>query len=150
MNSVRGLLRELIERRLWPIAVLLLAAAVAVPIYLGRSSAQDTAATPPAAGLQADAGKASKAAVTIEDPAAGDDRDGSVRNPFKQQHVPKPAAVKPAQAPAASSAGATPATGSTGGTGGDGSVPPVSGSGGSGGSGGSTGSGGSGGSTGSG
>ena len=39
MNAVRGLLRELVERRLWPVAVLLVAAAVAIPIYIGRTSA---------------------------------------------------------------------------------------------------------------
>ena len=38
MNAVRGLLRDIVERKLWPVAVLLLVAAVAVPIYLGRSS----------------------------------------------------------------------------------------------------------------
>jgi hypothetical protein len=64
MSGARGLLRELIERRLWPVAVLLLVAAVAVPMYLGRSTAQD-AAVAPVATAQPDA-TASKAAVSIE------------------------------------------------------------------------------------
>jgi hypothetical protein len=127
MSAVRRLLRDLVERKLWPLAVLLLAAAVAVPIYLGRSST-DAGAPLPATNLHADAGKASKAAVSIEDPAADDKRAGGVRNPFKQLHVPKKAATGSTPAPSADQ----PA--STGGSGGDGSTPPLapSGSGGSG------------------
>jgi hypothetical protein len=87
MRAVRGVLRDIVDRKLWPVALLLLAAAVAVPVYLGRPSAQDAAPPPPV--QHADTGKTSKAAVSIEDPAAEDDRRGSVRNPFKQQHAPK-------------------------------------------------------------
>jgi hypothetical protein len=119
VSGVRGILRDLVERKLWPIAVLLLVGAVAVPVYLGRSSAGD-GATPPATNLQADAGKASKAAVKLdEDPTGDDDRPGGVRNPFKQLHVPKKAA---ALAPADKA----PATDQPSGSGGsDGSEPPL-------------------------
>ena len=65
MSAIRGVLRDLVERKLWPVAVLLLAAAVAVPLYLGRASADD--APLPATSLQADAGKVSKAAVRVDD-----------------------------------------------------------------------------------
>jgi hypothetical protein len=132
VNAVRGLLRDLVERKLWPLAVLLLAAAVAVPIYLGRPAA-DAAVAPTA--QQANAPKPSKAAVSIEDPAADDDRPGGVRNPFKQLHVPKPAAATadpktPAPGQPSTSGGSS----GSGGSGGDGSQPPLgpSGSGGSG------------------
>jgi len=129
MSAVRGLLRDLVERKLWPLAVLLLVAAVAVPVYLNRSSADDAAAPLPATNQHADAGKASKAAVSIEEQAADGKRPGGVRNPFKQLHVPKVA--KPA------STGTTPPAdqpSTSGGSGGDGSEPPLapSGSGGSG------------------
>jgi hypothetical protein len=87
MNAVRGLLRDLVDRRLWPVAVLLLAAAVAVPIYLGKSSGPSDA-PPPVAPSNQDA-KVSKAAVKLEDGTSESDGVGSVRNPFKQQHVPK-------------------------------------------------------------
>jgi hypothetical protein len=80
VSAIRGVLRDLVERKLWPIAVLLLAAAVAVPMYLGRTSADD--APVPATNLQADAGQVSKAAVKVDAGAAGDDRPGGVRNPF--------------------------------------------------------------------
>jgi hypothetical protein len=119
MSAVRGLLRDLIERKLWPVAVLLLAAAIAVPMYLGRSSSEP--GTPATSGNeQASTGKMSKAAVSIEDPAAGDDRRGSVRNPFKQLHVPKPAAT-PTSTPDSTSnspsRGSTPSSGSGSGSG---------------------------------
>jgi hypothetical protein len=122
VSGVRGILRDLVERKLWPIAVLLLVGAVAVPVYLGRSSADD-GATPPATNLQADAGKASKAAVKLdEDPAGDDDRPGGVRNPFKQLHVPKKAA---APAPADKAPATDQPSGSGGSGGSDGSEPPL-------------------------
>jgi hypothetical protein len=141
MSAIRGLLQDLVERKLWPVAVLLLAAAVAVPVYLGRSSSDDSAPVAPTS-QQADAGKASKAAVTIEDPAANDDRPGRVRNPFKQLHLPKKDAT-PTSGTTPAPTTDTPSSGGSGGSGsgGDGSQPPLPGSGGSG-SGGDKGSGG--------
>jgi hypothetical protein len=132
MSAVRGLLRDLVERKLWPIAVLLLAAAIAVPVYLGRSSGDEVEAPLPATGQRADTGKTSKAAVSIEDPASDDKRPGGVRNPFKQLHVPKKATTSNTPAPDAS---ADQPSGSSGGS--DGSEPPLSpgGTGGTGGSG---------------
>jgi hypothetical protein len=126
MNAVRGLLRDLVARRLWPVAVLLIAAVVAVPVYLGKSSSND-AATPPIASAPA-TDKASKAAVTLEDTPADGTGRGSVRNPFTQLHVPKVTTPTPS----ATSATTTPAAsgGSSGGTspssgGSDGSTTPA-------------------------
>jgi hypothetical protein len=124
MSAVRGLLRDLVERKLWPIAVLLLAAAIAVPVYLGRSSSDEVEAPLPVTGQHADTGKTSKAAVSIEDPATDNTRPGGVRNPFKQLHVPKKATTSNTPAPDAS---ADQPSGSSGGSGGsDGSEPPLS------------------------
>jgi len=121
VSAIRGVLRDLVERKLWPVAVLLLAAAVAVPIYLGRASADE--APLPATNLQASAGKASKAAVRVDDGAtAEDDRPGGVRNPFKQLHVPKKAAT-PAAPAAKTPAADQPAGSGSGGS--DGSQPPL-------------------------
>ena len=131
MNALRGLLRDLVERKLWPVAVLLLVAALAVPLYLGRSSSDAADAPLPVPAAQ-DAAKTSKAAVTLADAAADDARPGSVHNPFKQLHVPKATDTKTAKP--APSAGTPSSSGGSGSTGSDGSVPPV-GSGGSGGTG---------------
>jgi hypothetical protein len=89
MNAVRGVLRDLVERRLWPVALLLVVAAIAVPVYLGRSSDDGaTDSAPPAATAQAGP-KASKAAVSLDETTDESDGVGDVRNPFKQKHVPK-------------------------------------------------------------
>ena len=134
MSAVRGVLRDLVERKLWPIAVLLLAAAVAVPIYLGRASAEETPL--PATNLQADAGKVSKAAIKVDGAATGRRRaprrraqplqaaaraqgargPGATRRPR-----PRPPTSRPGRARAAPTAPQPPlAPGGTGGTGGSG------------------------------
>ena len=90
MSAIRGVLRDLVDRKLWPIAVLLLAAAVAVPIYLGRASADETPL--PATSLQADAGKVSKAAVKVDDAATAE------RRAPRRRAQPLQAAARPQEA----------------------------------------------------
>jgi hypothetical protein len=89
MNAVRGVLRDLVERRLWPVALLLAVAAVAVPVYLGRSSDDGATDTAPSAATAQAAPKASKAAVSLDETTDESDGVGDVRNPFKQKHLPK-------------------------------------------------------------
>jgi hypothetical protein len=119
MKPVRDLVRDLVERRLWPVAVLLLVAAIAVPMYLGRSSSTDgesDGALPP---VTAQVGaKASKAAVTLEDSSAEGDTRGAVRNPFKQQHAAKAADAEAGagKTPSAPSGATSPSGGSTSGS----------------------------------
>jgi hypothetical protein len=89
MNAVRGLVRDLVERRLWPVALLLVVAADAVPLYLGRASSDNGDVDAPLPGATAQAGvKASKAAVSLEEPADESDGVGRVHNPFNQKYVP--------------------------------------------------------------
>ncbi len=90
MKPVRNLLLDLVERRLWPVALLLVVAAVAVPVYLGRSSSDDAGLQTPLQGATAQTGaKASKAAVSLDESADETDGVGRVHNPFKQKHVAK-------------------------------------------------------------
>jgi hypothetical protein len=90
MNAVKSLFRDLVERRLWPVALLLVAAAVAVPVYFGRSSNDGATDSPAPAPQTAQVGaKASKAAVSLDETTDESDGAGKARNPFKQQHVPK-------------------------------------------------------------
>jgi hypothetical protein len=135
VKPIRNLLSDLVERRLWPVALLLVAAAVAVPVYLGRSSDDGaTDAGSPAATAQAGP-KASKAAVKLDETADESDGAGRVNNPFKQKHLPKAdkAATDAAttdkaatsggsSSPAASSGsgGSSPSTGADTGSGGSG------------------------------
>jgi hypothetical protein len=114
MNAVRGLIRDLVERRLWPVALLLVVAAVAVPLYLGRASSDDGAVDAPLPGATAQAGvKASKAAVSLDESADESDGVGRVHNPFKQKYVPKAKKAETGTDKASQpSGGASPSTGS--------------------------------------
>jgi hypothetical protein len=125
MNPVRNIVRDLVERRLWPVALLLVVAAVAVPVYLGRSSSDDGAGAPTPAPT-AQVTKSSKAAVSLDETADESHGAGKASNPFKQQHVPKAAkadtstgsgAASPSNA-TTTSGGSTPSGGGSGGTGG--------------------------------
>jgi hypothetical protein len=120
MNFARALIRDLVDKRLWPIAVVLVAALVAVPLLLsgGGDGAADDA--PLAARAPADADAAKVAAVKLAGPPSGRSRPGDVRNPFRRPPVAStettadaPAAA-PAAEPADAPADAPAASGATG------------------------------------
>jgi hypothetical protein len=88
---LRNVITDLVEKRLWPVAVALIAALVAVPILLGGKS---DAVTPPVATASA-ASSATPAPTTaaqvisLEQQAAGKTANASsVRDPFVQHHQP--------------------------------------------------------------
>ena len=105
MSVIKDTWRFLVQRKLWPVAILLVAAAVAVPKLL-------TEDPPPPVADPVVAVKADKRAVLATDPIvveAGDaDRSGrrrvlgSAKDPFKPEVIPTPTptpdAVKPADA----------------------------------------------------
>jgi hypothetical protein len=131
MNPVRTLLRDLVERRLWPVALLLVVAAVAVPVYLGRSSSDDGGANDPVPGATANATvKASKAAVKLDESVDESDGVGKVRNPFKQHRakaakadtIPKPS-DKPSSNDTSNADSASSSGGSSGSGGADNTTP---------------------------
>jgi hypothetical protein len=90
MNPVRNLINDLVDRRLWPVALALVAALVAVPVMLGGgSSASRSAPADPLANVPATTGGTAKAAISVSTPSTGrKDRPGAVRNPFEQAKVP--------------------------------------------------------------
>src|SRR4051812_39862244 len=98
MSFLRNVLHDLIEKRLWPVAVALVAALVAVPVVLGGSS--DAGSATPVADASAnglvnhrDAARAE--VVSLEQQAAGQvQRKGAVHDPFVQHHQPKPVSDK--------------------------------------------------------
>jgi hypothetical protein len=99
MRAVRDVWSELVERRLWPVALLLVAALVAVPVVLAKkpSSAEPsdaTAAAPAAAAARAaDLRSAGEPVVSVATGAGADaPLRGHEKDPFKQQHVPRVAA----------------------------------------------------------
>jgi hypothetical protein len=100
---LRTLVADLVERRLWPVAVVLVVALVALPAVVLGGAAEPPAAT---TGVPAPAGEAGEAsAVTLAKDGDNLRADGGRRDPFTQ-----PAAKK---APAAKSEAGTsnPATG---------------------------------------
>jgi hypothetical protein len=95
MSFLKNVLRDLVEKRLWPVAIALVAALVAVPIVLGgQSDATTTPADVTAAtttnSLANHRDVARAQVVSLEEQAAGKvERKGAVRNPFVQHHQPK-------------------------------------------------------------
>ncbi|HEY6758876.1 MAG TPA: hypothetical protein VI318_05275 [Baekduia sp.] len=97
MSFLRNVLHDLVEKRLWPVAVALVAALVAVPIVLGGQSDAGTVASTVAdapattANGLADHRDAARAqVVSLEEQAAGKvSRPGDVRDPFVQHHQPR-------------------------------------------------------------
>jgi hypothetical protein len=128
MSFFKNVLHDLVEKRLWPVAIALVAALVAVPIVLGGSSAStgapavDVAAVTPSNGLADHRDVARGKVISLEEQAAGKvERSSSkkIRDPFVQHHKPKPVklavATSPANTPAAGSqSGSTPSTGGSG------------------------------------
>jgi hypothetical protein len=87
MNAVKSTWRQLVRRRLWPVAVLLVGALAAVPVVLARSP---EAPVPPVIGADAVTSKADEAIaepvvaeVTPEDRARRRRVLGSVNDPFR-------------------------------------------------------------------
>jgi len=84
MSAITNVLRQLKERRLWPVAILLVAALAAVPIAL----AKEPAAVPPAPPTTADTGEDVLASQPIVAEATASDRAkrrkvlGTPKNPF--------------------------------------------------------------------
>jgi hypothetical protein len=92
MSFIKNVLSDLIEKRLWPVAIALVAALVAVPIVLGGSSDGSDGGTPLAAvtSTPSDAGPSQAEVVSLEEQAAGKvQRKGSLKNPFVQHHQAK-------------------------------------------------------------
>jgi hypothetical protein len=104
MTFLRSLLTDLVEKRLWPIALLLAITAAAVPVVLGHGgeAAPDAPAVLPAAPANA---TTSTPAVKLVGPASVRSRSGAVRDPFRRTQ--KPAAKHHTKAAARSESGST-------------------------------------------
>ena len=128
MSVINDIWRFLVGRRLWPVAILLVALAVAVPMLLAKDPAPTPAEAPTVAV------KADKDAVLAEDPivteASDGDRSGrrqvlgSRKDPFKPKVTPTPtpkpevaATTEPGSgstgAPTGAAGGETPSTGAS-------------------------------------
>jgi hypothetical protein len=100
MNVITDTLRQLVRRKLWPVAVVLVGALVAVPLMLAKSPESTAQAT------AANAGKAESLPATFvsaDDPAATTKRRrvlGAAKDPFAPAELPKAKKKKHAKAKA--------------------------------------------------
>jgi hypothetical protein len=89
MTFLRNIWADLVEKRLWPVAVVLLAGTIAVPVVFGKKAVDEPLPPAPVAGASA----AGSDALVALDTSAGKVRVSKTavnRNPFKQLFVPKP------------------------------------------------------------
>jgi hypothetical protein len=133
MNKlILELWHDLRAKRLWPVAALLVAALVAVPVMLKKNSSTPPAPTPPAASASS-AGDNSKAVVVADTGTAQGSTLGvfNKKDPFKPDKAvlsaahPKPTPAPKSSSPSAPAGGNTPSggNGSGSGSGNGGGVP---------------------------
>lgn len=134
MSFLQNLWRDLVDKRLWPVAVALVLAAVAVPVLMGGGSS--TVAPAPAAPAPSDAAVPGTAQVTVAVDAGTKERSraGGARDPFKPlvfAKVAKSTGGPSTGATASAEIGSSSAAGSTRSSGGSGtlSAPPSLGTG---------------------
>lgn len=109
MSVLNEIIAELRERRLWPVALILVAGLVAVPVLLAKSGGSAPPAAP-AAGLPVESAKP-LTPITVQTTASNTKLPGNGHDPFIQQLLASAAkAVTPGGT--ASSAGATASSGS--------------------------------------
>ena len=128
MNAVNTIWRQLVRSKLWPVALLLLAALVAIPMLLARDPNAPEPIAPVAVNTEADDSIAEPivAKVTPEDRSRRRRVLGVRKDPFQPAPIKKVKVDEPdtpeALQPAAPSTGDT-GVGGTGGTGGTGGEP---------------------------
>jgi hypothetical protein len=113
MTTLRNIWADLVEKRLWPIAVLLFVGILAVPVVLAKSP--EPVPTPVAnAVLARDGAGADPTLVTLNAKPSVREHDGRGRDPFVQPKGSTPQKAQALQSGATSGGGATPTP--TGGT----------------------------------
>jgi hypothetical protein len=115
MSFLPNMIKELRERKLWPIAILLIVALVAVPLLLSKK-APTNLVTKPTGGLPYSTGTALPA-ISVQTKPADSKLAGRGRNPFSPQH----GATTTTTTTTTSTAVTTPTSGVSGATGSTGS-----------------------------
>jgi hypothetical protein len=128
MTFLRDLISDLVTKRLWPVAVLLVAALIAVPVLVSKSAPTDQQAESTARTAAARAAKESAAAQPVVSLASSGSTAGQVRglhakDPFRRAKVKAAGNTVTVTPPSGSGGTGTGGTG-TGGTGG-GTQPPT-------------------------
>jgi hypothetical protein len=108
MNALTAPFRQLVDRKLWPLAILLIAALVAVPLLLAKD---DAPVTPPAGvtGLASTAQAPTQPIVSLGEPGERESRRkvlGARKNPFEPTvKASEPKAAKSQATPTPDAAG---------------------------------------------
>jgi hypothetical protein len=124
MTLLTNMLKELRERKLWPIALGLVVALVAVPLLLSKNAPSNPVTALPTGGLPYSSG-AKLPAISVETTPGASKFAGRGRDPFTPQHIASTvAATTPTSSTPSSGSGTT----SGSGTGSTGSTPTGSGS----------------------
>src|SRR6476469_10030255 len=111
MNTLKGIVTDLRQRRLWPVALALVVALVAVPVLLHKNASGTPVAQLPATGAPTSL-STSGPAVTVEGTPNQTHLKGKGRDPFTPQNsTPSPST---GAAPATSSTSGAASTGSAG------------------------------------
>ncbi len=111
MTFLRNIGADLLEKRLWPVALALIVGLVAVPTLLAKSSGGEP--VPQTAAIAAgEAAKADAVVALDTKPVGRRKRGGRSKNPFKQLYVPK---VKTETTVTATSASSEPSKDTSGG-----------------------------------
>jgi len=106
MSVPRNMLKELVDRKLWPIALVLVIALVAVPVLLTKKAPTDIV-TPPSGPLPYSSGS-TLPAISVQTTPGDSNLGGKGRNPFTPQHVATTSTTA-----AVASVTTSPATGTT-------------------------------------
>jgi hypothetical protein len=85
MSVPRNMLKELVDRKLWPIALVLVIALVAVPVLLTKKASTDIV-TPPSGPLPYSSGT-TLPAISVKNAPGDSNLGGKGRNPFTPEHV---------------------------------------------------------------
>jgi hypothetical protein len=113
MSVPRNMFKELVDRKLWPIALVLVIALVAVPVLLTKKAPTDIV-TPPSGPLPYSSG-ATLPAISVKTASSNSNLGGKGRNPFTPQHVATTATTATVASVTSPSTGTpTASTGTTG------------------------------------
>ena len=115
MTFLRDLWIDLVDKKLWPFAIALVVALIAVPVLLTKSSASPLPPIPATARTAAAPGGIpapdSAAALTqVSGSVSAGTVEGAARDPFTQQHLPRVATTAATATATATSATTTTAT----------------------------------------
>ena len=92
MRYFRSLGVDLVDKRLWPVAVLLLAALVAIPLFLAKPDpGEEVAQTAPTGAAAPLPGVPGQPIADVSASQPGGVVEGAAKDPFEQQHLPRPA-----------------------------------------------------------